>query len=252
MMKATSSSWFARCGLVAVALDEALSSASGLKCARAQGGEGVLRVQRIYADLWQSPAEHPFRNQTTTQAYLLVQPSGNVLFYGMASHEHELEQIAQLGGISRQYLSHRDEAGPALAAIKKRFQSILCCHELDADAARRFCPVDLEIRQREVHLGAIEIIPTPGHSPGSMCFLVASQIGPKYLFTGDSIFPDGEGWGTYASRQQRTTLAKSLALLRDVEPDVVIASASSAPDVVREMDPGEWAEIINNTIHSLT
>jgi hypothetical protein len=209
-------------------------------------------MQQIYADLWQSRAEHPFRNRTTTHAYLLVQPGGNVLFYGMAAHEHELAQITQLGGISRQYLSHRDEAGPGLAMIKERFHSLLCCHVLDADAATPSCPVDLEIRQREVHLGNVEIIPTPGHSPGSVCFLVASRTGKKYLFTGDSIFPDGEGWGTYVSRHQRSTLAKSLELLRDVEPDVVMSSASSAPNVVREMVPGEWAGIINDTIHSLT
>jgi hydroxyacylglutathione hydrolase len=209
-------------------------------------------MQQIYADLWQSEPEHPFHNRTTTHAYLLIQPSGNLLFYGMAPHEHELEQIAQLGGISRQYLSHRDEAGPALAAIKNRFQSALCCHELDADAATPFCPVDVRISQREVHAGSIEIIPTPGHSPGSVCFLVASRTGKKYLFTGDSIFPDGEGWGTYVARHQRATLVKSLELLRDVRPDVVMSSASSAPNFVREMGRGQWAEIIDNTIQSLT
>lgn len=33
----------------------------------------------------------------------------------------------------------------------------------------------------------IEVIPTPGHTPGSTCYLVPGVNGQSYLFTGDTI-----------------------------------------------------------------
>jgi glyoxylase-like metal-dependent hydrolase (beta-lactamase superfamily II) len=162
-----------------------------------------------------------------------------------------LEQIERLDGITRQYLSHRDEAGPGLLAIKKRFGSKLCCHRLDASAANAVCPVDVELDARETHLGCIEIIPAPGHTPGSTCFLASSPNGRRYLFTGDSIFPDGHAWGTYVSRGQQQTLRESLLLLRDLAPDVVMSSACSSDVCVRAMSVGQWASIIDDVAESL-
>ena len=73
-------------------------------------------MQQLFPDLWQTQTEHPFRG-VTSHAYLLTRPEGNILFYGTGVLE-ELELIKDLGGIVRQYLTHRDEAGPALASIK--------------------------------------------------------------------------------------------------------------------------------------
>jgi glyoxylase-like metal-dependent hydrolase (beta-lactamase superfamily II) len=135
--------------------------------------------------------------------------------------------------------------------IKERFGSALYCHRLDASAADSMCPVDVAFEERETHLGNVELIPTPGHSPGSVCFLVSSPTGRKYLFTGDSIFPDGDGWGTYASRGQRVTLAASLQLLRDLAADVILSSACRSERSVREVSHGEWASIVDEVIGSL-
>lgn len=208
-------------------------------------------MKQLYEDLWQTTAEHPFGDRTSTHAYLLTGADGNVLFYGTRGYAEDMEQIEKLDGITRQYLSHRDEAGPGLLVIKKRFGSKLCCHRLDASAANAVCPVDVQFDARETHLGSIEIIPTPGHTPGSTCFLVSSPNGRSYLFTGDSIFPDESGWGTYVSRGQRKTLRESLLLLRDLAPDVVMPSACSSDVCVRAMSVGQWASIIDDVAGSL-
>jgi hydroxyacylglutathione hydrolase len=39
----------------------------------------------------------------------------------------ELRPMRELGGVVRQYLSHRDEASPALLTVKHEFRSELCC-----------------------------------------------------------------------------------------------------------------------------
>ncbi len=51
---------------------------------------------------------------------------------------------------------------------------------------------------RYTDANGIEIIPTPGHSPGSVCYLVPGAEG-RYLFTGDTLVRTAEGgwWAGY-------------------------------------------------------
>jgi glyoxylase-like metal-dependent hydrolase (beta-lactamase superfamily II) len=209
-------------------------------------------MKQIYLDLWQTNPEHPFP-QLTTHAYLLVRSAGNVLFYS-SGHSDEYQHIQELGGITHQYLSHRDEAGPALVRIKQLFGSKLCCHRLEERAVSEACPVDLTFQTREIHLGDIEVISTPGHTDGSTCFLFKSPHGKTYLFTGDTIFPSNNSWETFVMPKEggsKSDMIDSLKLLRSLEPDVVISSASVGRVPFKEMSPGEWQEVVDQTRRSL-
>ncbi|MGF1610949.1 MAG: MBL fold metallo-hydrolase [Kiloniellales bacterium] len=210
-------------------------------------------MKQIYPDLWQTDAEHPFPG-LTTHAYLLVRNAGNVLFYS-SGHADEHRHIQQLGGITHQYLSHRDEAGPALARIKQLFGSDLCCHRLEEEAVSKACPVDRAFDRREIHLGDIEVIPTSGHTNGSACFLVNSSHGKRYLFTGDTIFLSNGSWETFVMEKAGGTkadLKESLELLGGLEPDVVISSASLGRIPFKEMAAGEWRSIVDEVLRTLT
>jgi glyoxylase-like metal-dependent hydrolase (beta-lactamase superfamily II) len=114
--------------------------------------------------------------------------------------------------------------------------------------------VDLTFQRRELHLGDIEVIPTPGHTDGSTCFLFKSPHGRAYLFTGDTIFPSNSSWGTFVMPQaggRKSDLIDSLTRLRHLEPDVVISSASVGRVAFREMAPGEWPAVVDQTLRSL-
>jgi hypothetical protein len=100
-------------------------------------------MKQIYPDLWQTTVEHPFHG-VNTHAYLFVQKAGNILFYSSGIRE-EYSQIKALGGIAYQYLSHRDEVGPALSEIKELFGSKLCCHVLEEPAVRKETIRDLRV-----------------------------------------------------------------------------------------------------------
>jgi len=209
-------------------------------------------VKQISPDLWQTQTEHPFYG-VTSHAYLLTRIEGNILFYGTGVIE-DMRSIQDLGGIVRQYLSHRDEAGPALMAIKDFFGSALCCHVLEAKAIRSSCPVDVTFNTHETHLGNIEVIPTPGHTSGSTCFVYRSPHGQTYLFTGDTIFPDGQVWGTRVqifAGGRKSDLKRSLSLLRNLQPDLVISSASVGRAPVQPMLEGEWRTIVDGAISRL-
>lgn len=207
-------------------------------------------MQQLFPDLWQSAAQYPFGPAVTTHAYLWLRADGNVLFYntGLAA---ELDAIERLGGVAWQYLSHRDEVAPSLADIRRRFGARLCCHALEAPFASRISPVDVAFDAAHTPLASLDVLPTPGHTPGSTCYRVRSAHGPTYLFTGDTLFPDGAGWGTYVAAAQRDTLRQSLALLRDPAPDVVLSSAARDPDGYRRLTGPDWQRVLDETIDSL-
>jgi hydroxyacylglutathione hydrolase len=210
-------------------------------------------MKEIFSDLWQTRAEHPFHG-VTTHAYLLVRGVGNILFYSSGWPE-EHQQISELGGITHQYLSHRDEAGPALADIKRLFGSKRCCHRLEENAVRKVTPVDCTFDRREVRLSNIEVIPTPGHTNGSVCFLVPSAHGKTYLFTGDTIYLNNGAWDTLVMEHaggSKSDLKNSLVFLRDLEPEVVLSSASVGPAPFKETSVKTWQSDIDNVLRALS
>ncbi len=209
-------------------------------------------MRQIYPDLWQTRAEHPFPG-VTTHAYLLVRHTGNVLFYSSGQRE-EYQHIRELGGITHQFLSHRDEVGPALAEIKELFGSKLCCHRLEEPSVRKVTSVDFLFDKREVQLGNIEVIPTPGHTDGSVCFLVRSAPERTYLFTGDTIYMSNSTWETRINGfgGSKSDIKRSLALLRDLGPTVVLCSASVGSLAFKEVSAEEWQADIDNVLRDLS
>lgn len=57
-----------------------------------------------------------------SHAYLLKHPNGNILFYNTGDLA-SFDSIEKEGGFAYQVLSHRDESGPNLSKLKKRFNS---------------------------------------------------------------------------------------------------------------------------------
>ncbi len=84
--------------------------------------------------------------------------------------------------------SHIDHVG-ALAELKAKLGVPVAAHPSDA----RSLPVPVEIPLKdgdEVSFGklSLKVLHTPGHTPGSLCFLTA-----PYLVSGDTLFPGGPG-----------------------------------------------------------
>ncbi len=73
-------------------------------------------------------------------------------------------------------------------------------------------PVEAEaLDDGDVHeLGAVSftVLHTPGHTPGSVCFLL-QEAGESHLFAGDTLFPGGPG-NTFGNAEAFTTIMQSL------------------------------------------
>ena len=83
---------------------------------------------------------------------------------------------------------HGDHTG-ALREVKARLQVPLAAHDADAGSL----PVPPDARLDHGHTIAVgdlrlEVMHTPGHTPGSLCFRTG-----KYLLAGDTLFPGGPG-----------------------------------------------------------
>lgn len=215
-------------------------------------------MRQIRSDLWETRVDSPFPG-LTTHAYLWTAGAAgtsgadNVLFYSPAT-EADFDELDRLGGVRHQYLSHQDEAGPTLARIKQRFDARLHAPAAELDSIGSHAHVDVPLEGRHVDSNGIEVIPTPGHTVGSTCYLVTFDDGARGLFTGDTLFRGADGrWaaGYIPPISDATTLTRSLELLRTLSPDVVISSAFPSDTAVHVLDGRSWAACVDEALDGL-
>ena len=216
----------------------------------------VDEMQQLEPDLWQT-SRRAVDDGVFTRAYLLTKPSGNLLIYNVGeAQEDDLQSIEELGGVSVQVLSHRDEASPALGQIRDRFASRLAYHDADAAAIRDQAEADLSITPGcdDPALAEVEVLHTPGHTPGSVTLRYESPHGKTYLFTGDTIVPVSGSWATAVYPElesDATALVESLGRLRNESADLIVSSAYVGETGVVEMTPDAWCEVVDGRIESL-
>jgi hydroxyacylglutathione hydrolase len=205
-------------------------------------------MQQIRTDLWETRQDSPFPG-LTTHAYLWTGGGrGNVLFYSTQT-DADFSELRRLGGVAHQYLSHRDEAGPMLARIADEFDASLHAPVAELLDIGRHAHVDVPIGSRHVDGNGVEVIPTPGHSPGSTSYLVPGANGQSYLFTGDTIFLGADGtWaaGYLPTISDAGPLGDSLRILGTLQPDLVISSAFPSESGVQVPGPRRWAQCVES------
>ena len=114
-------------------------------------------MQQVLSDLWQTRTDSPFPG-LTTHAFLWT--GRNALFYSTAT-DADFAELEKLGGLSDQYLSHRDEAGPMLTKIADHFDSSLHAPVAELLEIGQHAHVDVPLGSRHVDVNGIEVIPTP-------------------------------------------------------------------------------------------
>ncbi|RFA26995.1 MBL fold metallo-hydrolase [Alkalilimnicola ehrlichii] len=209
-------------------------------------------MRQIQPDLWQTEVENPAPG-LFTHAYLLVRDTGNVLFYNTGVDD-DIDQMAALGGVAYQFLSHRDELSDTLSVFAERFGAELGGHVAERAEFAEFRVPTVAFDKRETKLGNIEVIPTPGHSPGSTSFLVTSPFGKRYLFTGDTLYMSAEETIETAYFERGSDFdayLESLNVLRALEPDVVISSATGGNGGYKELVKGEWPQLVERASERL-
>ena len=126
-----------------------------------------------------------------TNAYVLTcQKTGDSVLVDAPGDVDKI--LERLKGTNPKYIlmthDHMDHVG-ALSELKRLLNIPVAAHS--ADAGNLPVKPDVLLKEGdEVDFGNIQlkVLHTPGHTPGSLCFLTG-----KYLIAGDTIFPDGPG-----------------------------------------------------------
>ena len=119
----------------------------------------------------------------------------------------------------------------------------------------RRTPVDLLVGDGDIlpFSRAVRVFHTPGHSPGSLCYLLERD---GVLFTGDTLFSDGRRVARSAPfpKSDRSLYRHSVARMSDLEFDVLCgghgralkASGSAAVRelVTRRPEPPGWGHVL--------
>jgi glyoxylase-like metal-dependent hydrolase (beta-lactamase superfamily II)/ferredoxin len=114
-------------------------------------------------------------------AWLVRRPEGNVLVDSPRFTEALAGPIGDMGGLAHVLLTHRDDVADA-SRWAERFGARVWIHEDDRRAAPFATDVLAGLHEVEVQDGLL-VIPTPGHTEGSVVYL----LDRRYLFTGDSL-----------------------------------------------------------------
>ncbi len=173
------------------------------------------------------PSRLPYQVNVLLRSFLIQRPAGNVLVYNSPALNSQAKEIQELGGATRLLINHNHEGmygAPQLGTPT-------FVHERDREATARSMPVAGTFSERAVLDGDIEVIPTPGHTPGSTCFLWDSGE-HRFLFTGDSVWVENGQWkAVVLDPGGRADYLDSLAILRGIDFDVLV------PWGVGEADP---------------
>lgn len=190
-----------------------------------------------------SPVPLEFAPSLRIRAFLLRRDPGNLLVYTVPRLEAAAPAIDRLGGVQRQYLNHWHEA----AFASDRIAAPLFVHENDRDATAESTSVDGSFSERHTLDGDLEVIPTPGHTPGATAYLWDSGR-HRFLFTGDTVYLSrGEWVAAVLESSDRAAYVDSLELIRALDFDVLVPwlatadepwyTETSKSDTRRRIDP---------------
>jgi len=189
-----------------------------------------------------TPEALPFAPELDVRAFLLERPQGNVLIYSVSSLETDAEAIEALGGISRQYLNHGHEAMFA----SDWYRGPVFVHEADRHYVEQRIHVRGSFSKRHLLDDDLEVIPTPGHTPGATAYLW-NNGSRRFLFTGDTIYlRDGEWVDGLLDSSDRDAYVESLALIRELAFDVLVPwVATGGGPWYSETSPNETRERVD-------
>jgi glyoxylase-like metal-dependent hydrolase (beta-lactamase superfamily II) len=176
-------------------------------------------VEQVIRGLHASPPESlPFAPSLQVRAFVLRRQRGNVLVYAAPGLDPVAPALRDLGGVSRRYLTHRHEAMFAGEAGPPLF-----VHELERREVERHLPVRATFSRRHTLDGDLELIPTPGHTPGATALLWETPE-HRLLFTGDTVYLRGGEWvaAVLPGSSDRAAYLESLALIRELDFDVLV------------------------------
>ena len=168
------------------------------------------------------PAELPFLANAQVRSFILERPQGNVIVYNSPGLSEAADEIRALGDVTRLMLNHGHEAmyGPPQLDVP------VFVHERDRAETASSLRVSGTFTRRQMIDDDLEVIPIPGHTSGTTCYLWDSGT-HQFLFTGDSLWVEhGEWKAVVLGSSDRAASLDSLRLISELDFDVLVPWAA--------------------------
>ena len=162
-------------------------------------------------------------------SFFVLREHGNLLFPCVASSSTfatSWREIHELGGVTKQLLGDMHFATKHNDQLFDEFGAHTMCSVVEEpDVRRKVRNVNSFAFKRQQIAPGVVVIPTPGHRPGAVSYLV-DQGKEKVLFAGDSIWHDGTNWIALASKKNRSVMQTTLDMLREEEFSAIFVNSS--------------------------
>jgi len=167
--------------------------------------------------------------------------AGNLLFSCLSGHssiDSSFDEMDELGGVALHLVGDMHFAARYNDDVDQRFGTATQCSEVEGPDVRRKVKNVATFPFKRFELAAgVEVIPTPGHRPGAVAYLVETAA-RRCLFIGDTIYHDGKSWRALASKKNRKIMLATLEVLAKVEFDVLLANTGATNPVCFVELPG--------------
>lgn len=185
----------------------------------------LSKVDSEIDNLYVTPAQlMPFGPSLVNHVFLLKRDKGSILMYG--SKSTDLVSFADYGGVNRHYLNHNHEAG----FMSKNSVAPIYCHKKERAAVAEKVDVAHTFTTRHKLDDDFEIIPTPGHTSGTTCYLWDNGE-HRILFSGDMLVPRNDQWQVVVLDENlRLDYINSLKLIRELDFDILLPWTSNEGD----------------------
>lgn len=158
----------------------------------------------------------PFLEGVVVRAFVLERPQGNVILYNAPGLSEAADEIRAMGLPGRLLMNHHHEAMYGAPDLDVP----VWIHA--ADRSRVGLPIAGTFSERQMIDDDLEIIPTPGHTPGTTMFLWDNGE-HRFLFPGDSLWVQGGAWkAVVLGDSDRAAYLRSLALLKEIDFDILV------------------------------
>lgn len=174
-------------------------------------------LQSSIRGLYATPtAPLPFLAGVVVRSFVLKREQGNIIVYNSPGVTAAAHEILKLGRPDRLLITHWHEAmfGPPNLGVP------IFVHE--SDRALTKLPITGSFSNRQRIDDDLEVVPTPGHTPGTTMFLWDNGE-HRLLFSGDSIWVQGGDWKAVLLEENgREAYIDSLSQLMDLHFDILV------------------------------
>lgn len=176
-------------------------------------------LDKVANGLYATPTtELPFDKRFRFKSFVLERSEGNIVIFHSGRIDEAADDIRALGGADRVLMNHEHES----LGGQMHFDAPYYIHQDDKEAATDTLQIAGTFKDREQLYDDLEVIPAPGHTPGTTLYLWDNGE-HRYLFTGDFLCYEGDEWRTVVlPSSDREQSIKSLEMIRDLDFDALV------------------------------